>query len=137
LSQARLTANQLPAQQVNELAQINKRIAQVREEWLANWRIKEEKEIAMRLNLWQQYLRDLRKDPRQYAPFYAREVRLRVILELLDGAQGKNEHKEQLQMLDQVLRGLSEPGPFIWEAEIADGFPRQRFWFLYVAIVSH
>jgi hypothetical protein len=137
LSQARLTASQLPMKQAAEFAQLSERVAQIREEWLANWRLKEEREIGARLNLWQQYLRDLRSDPRQHAPFYAREVRTRVILELLDGGQAKDEYKEQLRMLDQILRGLSQPGSFIWEAEIAAGFPRERFWFLFVGIVSH
>lgn len=135
LSQARVAASLLSVDQENELENISHRIQKVREEWLSNWQIKEESEFGVRMNLWQQYLRDLRNAPRQHAPFFSNEVRNRAILQLflLEGLV-KNVNVDQLKMLDLVLRGLSSPGPFLWEPQIVDGFARDQFWFLYIAI---
>jgi hypothetical protein len=133
LSLARLGIR-LPADQASEYAQLSAQIDQVRGEWQSNWRVKEAQEISARLKLWQEYLRDLRGDPAKHAPFYHREVRARVILALLQPGkgQGENAQVEQLNMLDQLLRGLSHQGPFLWEEGYADAFPRERFWFLYI-----
>jgi hypothetical protein len=137
LSQARLAACQLSDVQEKELKTCNLRIKQLREEWLANWQIKEEREFGVRLNLWQKYLRDLRSDPRQNSTFYSQEVRARVILQLFfsEGlVKNVKPQAEQLQMLDQVLQGLTHPAPFVWEEEIASGFPNEQYWFLFVAV---
>jgi hypothetical protein len=137
LAQARLSAAPLKPEQAKELEGLSARIQQVREEWLANWRKKGEREFASRLNLWQQYLRDLRGDARRHAPFFAREVRTRAILQLLvaqDSIVNAGEHAEQLAALDQVLRGVTQPGPFVWEEEVAPAFPPGSFWFLYLAV---
>jgi hypothetical protein len=131
LSQERLMA----AGEQAGLAEIQSRVRAVREEWRANWGRKADQEFRSRLNLWQQYLRELRSDGRPSAGFYAREVRNRAILELLGselstGAPAAAE-QEQLTMLDGILRGLGRPGPFVWEPELADGFNQDAFWFLF------
>lgn len=134
LSRARLAGSELSDIEKSELAEIAAAIAKVRDEWRANWARKAAAERASRLNLWQQYLRELRSDPRQQKAYYANEVRQRAILdllepELLDGAP-PNE-VEQLAMLDSILRGQTEPGAFVWEPEVAGGFSADRFWYLY------
>jgi hypothetical protein len=137
LSQARLMALPLSAEQQAELADITSQMDQVRSEWRANWGIKAEREFASRLNLWQQYLRELRSDPRQQMSFYASEVRNRVILQMLrtelPGQQAQQDG-EQLEMMDQILRGNTRAGDFVWEEELAAGFPKETFWFLYLAV---
>ena len=135
LSQARLSAMSLNDGQQSELKQISEKIHQVREEWRTNWGLKAGREFGSRLNLWQQYVRDLRGDVRQYASSYPSQVRLRTILrmlrpEIMEGVPANEE--EQLAMLDQILRGLTQPGPFVWEPEISEAFPKEGFWFLYV-----
>lgn len=137
LSQARLAALNLASAQQAELAEIQHAIEAVRSEWRANWGRKAEQEFHSRLNLWQQYLHELRTDAHPSAGFYAREVRNRAILHLLpadlSGSISKHEH-EQLHMLDDVLRGLGRPGPFVWEAGLASGFGQEAFWFLYLDV---
>jgi hypothetical protein len=130
LSMARLAA----AGNAAELNEFAGRINQVRQEWRANWSRKAAREYTSRLNLWQQYLRELRSEPRQQAAFYANEVRQRAMLtllvpELLDGVS--QPESEQLNMLDGILRGLTQPGAFVWEPEAASAFPQDTFWFLY------
>jgi hypothetical protein len=135
LSLARLGALGLTGQPAAELAELSGRVDAVRQEWRANWGIKAGREFRSRLNLWQQYLRELRADPQHHAPAYASEVRVRAILGLLRSEAGglPADQEEQLAMLDQILRGLTRPGPFLWEVELSGGFSQESFWFLYVA----
>ncbi len=120
-----------------ELNSLKVRIDAVRDEWRSNWSRKAAKEFSSRLNLWQQYLGELRSDPRGQAPYYATEVRQRAILELLrpEILESIAPHEEQqVAMLDGLLRGLTQPGPFVWEGEVQNAFPPANYWFLYVQI---
>jgi len=137
LSQTRLMALSLDEQRTAELASISQRINDIRSEWRTNWGIKAGREFGSRLNLWQQYIRELRSDPRQQANYYATEVRNRAILRLLRPELTEpvpNDEEDLQAMLDQILRGLTKPGPFVWEPELAGGFPAEGFWFLYVTL---
>jgi hypothetical protein len=137
LSQVRLAALSLPAGEQAELAEIQRGITAVKTEWRANWGRKTDQEFHSRLNLWQQYLRELRGDTRPSAAFYAREVRQRAVLQLLplEMSSGIPAHEqEQLQMLDGVLRGVGKPGQFVWEPELTSGFLQNDFWFLYLDV---
>lgn len=134
LSQARLAAHSSTEEQPAELVQIARQIEQERSTWRSNWAKKAAREYTSRLNLWGQYLSELRNDPRAHAAFYPNEVRQRVILRLLEtellGDKPQIE-VDQLNLLDGILRGLTQPGPFIWEPGVEPAFPHDVFWFLY------
>lgn len=137
LAQRSLSALSLTGDRKTELSEIDQKIDALRDEWRSNWSMKAGREFSSRLNLWQQYLRELRGEPGGSQGFYAREVRNRAILrllrpELLDGVPANE--AEQLAMLDQVLRGKARSGPFVWEPELASAFPESDFWFLYVTV---
>ena len=141
LSQARLAALPLSAQENEELGGIVRRWHDLREEWRANWKLKAGRELNARLNLWQQYLRDLRGDSQGRSGYYAREVRNRALLHFLwleaeiraeTGAPAPE--KEQLDLLDAILRGMGRAGEFVWEAEVRKSFPKEEFWFLYLEV---
>ena len=135
LTLARLSAPPLQGAQAAELAEITQRIQALREEWRSNWGRKAGKEYSSRLNLWQQYMRELRGDTRGQAAYYANEVRQRTILQLLlpEILESVPAHvQDQVTMLDGVLRGLTAPGPFVWEPEVQGSFPQPEYWFLYV-----
>lgn len=138
LSQARLGALGLIGQQEVELAEISRHINDVRQEWRTNWGNKASHEFRSRINLWQQYLRELRGDLGRNASIYPNEVRLRAILRLLRAEVNEltPDQQEQLRMLDQILRGISQSGPFVWEKELANGFPKEGFWFLYITFME-
>jgi len=136
-SQARLEAAALPDTARFDFENLKQQIQTVRSTWLSNWRIKGGREFGARLNLWQQYMRELRGNPQGHQAFYATEVRQRANLTLLfsgDHAEVSGEQNDQLAMLDQILRGLTQPGPFVWDKELSDGFPEKDFWFLFVSI---
>jgi hypothetical protein len=137
LSEARLAALSLESAQLAELAGYATRIEQVRKDWRANWGRKTGQEHTSRLNLWRQYLRELRTDSRANAAFYTNEVRHRAILrlllvEILDVIPQND--AEQINQLDEMLRMIAQPGPFVWELEVESAFPRDGFWFLYLDV---
>jgi hypothetical protein len=137
LSQARLSALELDPARQSELADLTQRINQVRHEWRGNWSSKAGQEYTSRLRLWGQYLRDLRIDPRANAAYYSNEARQRAILHLLVPElleELPQADVDQTHLLDSVLRGLAQPGPFVWEPEAERAFPGDGFWFLYLQI---
>jgi hypothetical protein len=90
-------------------------------------------EIPHRLNLWKAYLQDLDDDPKAVAA-YAGEVRHRAVLDQLAdllGGRAPAEAAGALSALDERLRGMFAPGPFVWEAELESRYPRAKYWYLY------
>ncbi len=141
LSAARLRALERIGEQFREqraeLDDIARQVEAVRNEWRAAWGRKAAREYSSRLNLWSQYLRDLQADLRANAASYLNEVRHRAILRLLvpEMPEGiPQDEVEQINQLDEILRGLSQPGPFVWESEVESAFPWDGFWFLHVVI---
>ena len=106
---------------------------EVHSSWKANWNSKVKKEWLTRLNLWQQYLLDLRKDRENAVWSYPSEVRIRVILQILEDEIGSVDlaHKSNLNSLDRLLHSLSREGEFVWEKIYSKAFPDIKFWFLY------
>ncbi len=135
LAQVRLSAEARSEQHKEELSAAILKINNLREEWKTNWGLKAGKEFTTRLYLWKNYLNDLLADRRGEAGDYPREVRQRVILQLLapEVIQGIPQSQvDEMQRLDRLVRGLTQPGPFIWEPRLAASFSASDFWFLYV-----
>jgi len=134
LSQARLAGRYSPEERTAELVEVDRRIEAERSAWRSNWAKKAGREYTSRLNLWNQYLRELRSDPRAHASAYATEVRHRTILRMLAAeilGEIANSEVEQLTLLDKILEGLTQPGPFVWETGVERAFPNDGFWYLY------
>ena len=136
LAQARLSALTLDASRSTERDELLGQFQQIREEWRSNWSMKAAHEFSSRLNLWQQYLRELRGERRAQAVF-SNEVRQRAILsllqpEILDGIPANE--AEQLKMADDMLRSMTAPGSFVWDPEVEKAFPQEPYWFLYVSV---
>jgi hypothetical protein len=136
LSQKRLNSFTWPDVQRLELVKISGKLQQVRERWRANWMKKASLEFSNRLKRWGSYLSQRTRNQPGDSPAYAQQVRLRAILVLLYGeiqSPMKGE-MEQLAALDQLLRKLAKPGPFVWESEISAGFDQDKYWFLYLSV---
>lgn len=128
LGRARLCAVNDP-----RLAALEAPIEAVRAEWRTHWERKAQRESGERLNLWANFLSDLQDRPDRTAGEYPQEVRNRVMLDLLLAEANLHRPAEaaRLDALDGLLRQLSQPGPFVWPAELEAGFPESRFWYLY------
>ncbi|MFC2028569.1 hypothetical protein ACFLTX_01445 [Chloroflexota bacterium] len=100
--------------------------------WRVAWEKKIRWEITSRLNLWQNYLADYWSAPEDHGEYYVREVRWRVMLQLLsDNLSGNYKERNILRVLDDRLRKSFIPGVFIWSSELSELLDDQSFWFLY------
>jgi hypothetical protein len=110
----------------------------IRSKWRGNWGKKAAQDFSSRLALWRNFLGDYRKVPDDQAPFYAYEVRTRVILQLLE-PEAVGIPAAELDMrtgLDTLLRAILVPGEFIWEAALEAGFPKADYWYLYAQPIT-
>jgi hypothetical protein len=116
--------------QESEIARLETELGAIIHHWQTAWGEKASHEFTSRLRQWSHYLGEVRGIGGAY---YANEVRLRVLLELLleameeAGADGR----EQLAVLDGQLKGKFVPGDFIWEEDLSRAFPQETFWYLY------
>jgi len=111
---------------------LNANFAKICEKWRANWEKKVAQDFQQRLRLWSEYLDSLAKTPKPTRGDFPYNVRQRVILQLLSDQLGKMEQESKLKILDQRLQNLTQPGHFLWEKELEQGFPKDFFWYLYV-----
>ncbi len=134
LSLERLSAVEWLPKEQTELAAMRAHIEAVRNRWRANWAKKAAQEYQARLRQWAAYLQEVPE--RSSIAGYAYQVRLRVILELLNREivrEADDVPTSHLFRLDQRLRTLTAPAEFVWETEVQPAFPADAFWFLYVS----
>ncbi|MFN2196053.1 MAG: hypothetical protein ACK2UW_08020 [Anaerolineales bacterium] len=116
-----------------QVIQLKTRLNAYRTQWRANWEAKAHREIISRLNQWRNYLMEYRQNSHHQADFYPQEVRWRVIAALLSDEikQLTDTEADMLNGLDNIVRGILEPGEFIWPNELQAAFPPSPFWYLY------
>ncbi len=108
------------------------RLEDQRHRWRAAWEKKAQREFRSRLNLWRNYLEDYFEAPSAHAPDYPYEVRHRVLLELLrHEIAAPLPESQELEQMDDRLRAVFVPGPFLWEADLQHAFPQETWWYLY------
>ena len=104
----------------------------IRTKWRVAWEKKAGREIGMRSRLWGNYLEDYPRDPYRYAGTYRHEVRTRVMIHFLLGELPHVPPEgELIDSLDVMLKKFFVPGDFIWDVELKNGFPFDKYWFLY------
>jgi len=116
-----------------EFLRIDNDIAQVLGAWRISWEKKVTQDFHARLQLWSNYLDDFREKPEANLDRYPYEVNRRAQLELL---QVEVKHLPEpdlrlLELLDRRLRGVFQPGDFVWDPGLAVVFPREKFWYLF------
>ncbi len=111
---------------------LEQRLQHLIAEWRANWRQKAAKELEMRARLWAQYMDECAHSQAE-AAYYPNEVRNRVLADLLqhEGEADLPAAADLLAYADARLRAHFQPGPFVWEPDLAPAFPAERFWYLH------
>ncbi len=93
------------------------------------------REISSLVNSWRWFLDDCQTDIEKCADTYPAEARTRTTIQLLIDHIGSDqvpaELLDQVWALDDRLRRRFREGDFIWPAELAAVFPKDRFWWLY------
>lgn len=132
LAEARLKARRPSLEQQVQLGEVLPRLEQLHSQWRVAWSKKAGQSIQNRLKMWADYLDEYSRAPEANADRYAYEVQRRVMLELLMADVKPPEGvQELLGKLDSLVRTFLVQGDFIWEPELADGFPRGKYWYLY------
>jgi hypothetical protein len=131
LSLARVTAAGNPVAE-----EYSQKINATRMRWRSTWSKKAAREFSARVRLWSSAMDDLFIQKTAIMSRFPAQVRIRTMLELLktEMAPESPEELEWLAGLDQRLRGASRPGKFVWETELAAGFPETLYWFLFIQI---
>jgi len=133
LSRARLNALPLTLAQKAEWGQLLPELHLACSRWRVAWEKKAARAFGSRLKLWRNFLEEYRHDADAHYDRYAYEVRLRVMLHLLqpDANPLPQAQLEMLAGLDLVLEKWLQPSNFIWEPDLQPGFPETDFWYLY------
>jgi hypothetical protein len=133
LSLKRLSAYHKSSTQEEQLNRVNLRLDFIRSQWRAAWEKKAGYNFNTRLHMWREFIEEYRNSPQENADRYPYEVRLRVMLHLLQGQSGRLETStlDLLKALDIFLKATLARGSFVWEAELQNGFPVSDYWYLY------
>jgi hypothetical protein len=126
----------LDAIQQSEFTRLEREFDALKRKWQVAWEEKASREFTSRLRQWSHYLNEFTQNPDAQAPYYRSEIRLRVLLELLKDDLGEVPH-EDLSVLDKSLRAQFTKGDFIWDEDLAEGFPQDQYWFLYGQLSNH
>lgn len=135
LAEARLRARRLDSQQKIEHNRLKERVESNRSQWRVAWGKKASREYSARSRLWRDFLGEYRRSPWANVDRYSYEVTRRVLLQLLEkeAEDVPPEELELLSTLDAFLKAVLIEGPFLWDEELQEAFPKDTYWYLYGA----
>ncbi len=133
LARARLHGYALSGIQLSRFQNICAQMDALRSRWRVAWEQKAVRSFRSRLNLWRDFIDEYGANPSEHADRYPYEIRLRVMLQLLEYDAHPMIHAELelLEHLDGLLKSRLAPGGFIWDAELEKAFPADVYWYSY------
>lgn len=109
------------------------RVEHLLRDWKSNWTNKALKEYAARLRQWKNIIQEIRAHNLSPSE-YSNQVQVRLIIGLLRESAGTNLDpalSQELAIYDQILTNNSTDSAFIWDVQLKNVFPEERFWYLY------
>ncbi|MBE0687910.1 MAG: hypothetical protein IH585_18095 [Anaerolineaceae bacterium] len=106
----------------------------LKNKWLANWQKKASEELPVRIRQWNRTVSDLRVDAGFSQPQMNNQLQIRLMIGLLLDEIDEIEREQNLQqlaVLDQKLKHATIENGFIWEIELLEFFPQEKYWYLY------
>jgi hypothetical protein len=136
LAKSRISGRQLTAPKDERRSKLIIEIDRIQLKWRTAWRNRAKEEYRSRLDLWRNFLEEFRRDPQGNFDRYGYEINRRVMLQLLseDLPDIPISQQELLAGLDRVLKGMMVRGDFVWDNELAEGFPPDSFPYLYLTL---
>jgi len=133
LARTRARAWAVSSSQQEQVYRLETRLDEVRSHWRVTWERKAAQEFRSRSSLWRDFLEEYRQNQENNADRYTYEVQRRAMLDLLleESAEIEPADRDLLFALDQLLRAVLLPGGFVWDQNLARGFPPDKFWYLY------
>jgi hypothetical protein len=128
----------LTAEQRMQLADLRKKHDAIRKQWYAHYKAKLEKEIKSRLDAMRPFFEEAQTDPQLAAKVYGPEVVRRTIAEeaimaLAEMNEDVGDLTRKARAADAALRRYVQPSEFVWHPQLEAAYPRDRFWWMYVA----
>jgi len=93
------------------------------------------RELKARTDALKWYLDDAAQNPNEGKANYPYEIRNRQRIEEIVKALGNNvpqENAAALANVDRRLRGMGSGATFVWDPSLAEVFPSQPYWYLYI-----
>lgn len=138
LARLRVFADRLPEPQRQVADAARRQLEEVREKWRVHYEKKIVHELRSRMVHLHQFLKEAEENPNRIAPDCPSAMEKRVIVELLKDEAAQlgvwtPELAGTLRAVDSQIRRLGEQRDFIWDPAVQDAYPKDKFWFLYMA----
>lgn len=139
LRRHRLTALQalLSAGQQRELGEALRQYETAVSDWIVRTEQRAHAELAARLRLWGEYLRDVFGGKATDVAAYPAQVETRAIIAALVNQLQQAPYRLDDSLLptlaqqDKALRARWQNGPFVWPDEWQRAYPTKDYWWLY------
>jgi hypothetical protein len=102
--------------------------------WLANWQKKVSEELPVRIRQWNLFIQDLRSDSEFSQPQMNNQLQIRLMIGLLIDEIDELEREnffQQITILDQKYKYATLEDGFIWDSELSEMLPPEKYWYLY------
>jgi len=138
LAGIRAECSVINAAQQAKFIRLTSAIEAISSKWKVTWQNKSRSEIRARLTLLRNFLEEYRENPAANYDRYPYEVGRRVLLELLleEAQEIPPPDSKMLVGLDRAIKSVFIVGDFIWDSNLAQKFPTDRYWFLYGMLPS-
>ncbi len=126
--------DQLPEEQRQQVDEVQHKVTTVTQRLTNRYYQLLEREIIARLDSLNWFLNDCQNDLAPCREQYRSEIRNRQRIEELLQAWGEAiplRVSERVERIDERMRQLTEPAPFIWADQQKTRFPQQPYWYLY------
>jgi hypothetical protein len=133
LSMARLQARPILPYQSSQFQNLVVALDHYRSDMRVAWERKSRREFISRLDQWKHYINELSMNPDENIPFYGSEVRLRLLLDLLEDeiTPVDDIYVTSLLQMDKILQAVFIKGGFIWDSVLSPGFNQEKYWYLW------
>ena len=129
-------ADQLSDAQKAQLAEIDEKHANARQEWTVHYNKKLLQEAESRLKMMEQYFGECADDPRACANNYMPEAMRRTIVQEIDRQLKQTDTpsdklEQTIGKVDSQLHRFTEPSGFLWASVLVPVYPQSEYWWLY------
>lgn len=138
LRRLQILENLLTPEQRAQLDAAREKHDAIRKHWHAHYIAKLEKEIKSRLDAMRPFFEEAQSDPQLASKVYGPEVMRRTIAEeaiiaLAEMGEDTGDLTRKARGADAALRRYVQPSEFAWGSQLEPAYPRERFWWMYVA----
>jgi exonuclease VII large subunit len=126
--------DQLPEEQRQQVDEVQHKVTSLTQRLTNRYYQLLEREIIARLDSLNWFLNDCQNNMAPCREQYPSEIRNRQRIEELLQAWGEalpRRVSERVERIDERVRQLTEPAPFIWPDEQKARFPQDPYWYLY------